>query len=93
MGVVPAFGGVSPPVAIVANLTGIAGTASTFLVLYPSDLVHVPKASDLNPNAHDVIDNLAIVSLSSSGSSAGDVGLYNGVGTINVTIDVSGWFQ
>lgn len=93
VGVVPALGGASSPVAIVANLTAIAGTASTVLVLYPSDAAHLPKASDLNPNAHDVIDNLAIVSLATTGSSAGDVNLYNAVGVINITLDVSGWFQ
>ena len=93
VGLVPAVGGISSPVAIVANLTGIAGTESTVLVLYPSDVSHLPKASDLNPSAHDVIDNLAIVSLATSGPSAGDVNLYNAVGVINATLDVAGWFQ
>ncbi len=93
VGLVPAVGGTSSPVAIVANLTGIAGTESTVLVLYPSDVSHLPKASDLNPSAHDVIDNLAIVSLATSGPSAGDVNLYNAVGVINATLDVAGWFQ
>jgi YVTN family beta-propeller protein len=93
VGLVPAFGGTSSPVAVVANLTGIAGTASTVLVLYPSDVSHLPKASDLNPSAHDVIDNLAIVSLATSGPSAGDVNLYNADGNINATLDVAGWFQ
>jgi hypothetical protein len=54
---------------------------------------HLPKASDLNPSAHDVIDNLAVVSLATSGPSAGDVNLYNSVGTINEILDVAGWFQ
>jgi YVTN family beta-propeller protein len=93
VGVLPALGGASSPVAIVANLTGIAGTASTVLVLYPSDAAHIPKASDLKPNAHDVIDNLAIVSLATTGPSAGDLNLTNALGVINVTLDVSGWFQ
>jgi hypothetical protein len=33
------------------------------------------------------------VSLATSGPSSGDVNLYNGVGTINATLDVAGWFQ
>lgn len=89
----PALGGASPPVAIVANLTGVAGTASTVLVLYPSDATSRPKSADLNPSAHDVIDNLAIASLATSGTSSGDVNLYNYVGTINAILDVAGWFQ
>lgn len=90
---VPALGGASTPVAVVGNLTGIAGTASTFLILYPSDDMHLPKASDLNPSAHDVIDNLAIVSLATTGPSSGDVDLYSAAGTINATLDIAGWFQ
>ncbi|MFI5287676.1 MAG: hypothetical protein ACHQ4F_15355, partial [Candidatus Dormibacteria bacterium] len=93
VGVVPALGGAASPVAIVANLTGIVGTASTFLILSPSDTAHVPKASDLNTSANDVIDDLAIVGLATTGPSSGDVNLYNALGAINATLDVDGWFQ
>ncbi len=92
-GVLPALGGASTPVAIVANLTAVAGTASTVLVLYPSDATSRPRASDLNPRVHEVIDNLAIVALASSGPSAGDVDVYNSTGTVNTILDVAGWFQ
>ena len=47
--------------------------------------------TDLNPSAHDVIDNPALVSVA-TGPSAGDVNLYHGVGTINAILDVAGWF-
>ena len=90
--VVPARGASTNPVAVVANLTGVAGTASTYLALYPSDATHT--SSDLNPTAHDVIANLAIVGLSTTaGKSPGDVNLYNSLGTINAILDVAGWFQ
>jgi len=92
--VVPAVGGSTKPVAVVANLTGVAGTASTFLELYPSDAAHRPGSSDLNPSLHDVIANLAVVGLSTTtGLSPGDVSLYNSVGSINAILDVAGWFQ
>jgi hypothetical protein len=81
---------------VVANLTGVAGTASTFLELYPSDAAHRPGSSDLNPSIHDVIANLAVVQLSTTsgaGFSPGDVSLYNSVGSINAILDVAGWFQ
>jgi IPT/TIG domain len=91
--VVPAFAGFAKAVAVVANLTGVAGTASTFLELYPSDAAHRPGSSDLNPAAHDVIANLAVVSLSKTAPTSGFVNLYNSVGSINAILDVAGWFQ
>jgi len=90
---VPAFLG-AQPAAVVANLTGVAGTQSTFLELFPSDDAHQPNASDLNPIAHDVIANLAVVGLAQTpGATQGDVDLYNSVGDINAILDVAGWFQ
>ena len=80
------------PVAVVANLTGVAGTANTVFILYPSDKA-APRSSDLNPSARQVIANLAIVGLSTSGSTNGDVSLYNAAGDINAVLDVAGWFQ
>jgi hypothetical protein len=93
--VTPAVGGAAAPVAIVGNLTGILGTASTFLELYPADAPSRPGSSDLNPAAHDVIANLDVVALATSttGLIDGNVELFNSVGTINVVIDVAGWFQ
>jgi hypothetical protein len=79
------------PVAVVANLTGIAGTANTVFILYPSDKA-APRSSDLNPSAHQVIANLAIVGLSTT-TSDGDISLYNAAGDINAVLDVAGWFQ
>jgi hypothetical protein len=81
------------PAAIVANLTGISGTANTVFILYPSDKAR-SGTSDLNPSAHQVIANLAIVGLSTTPSTNnGDVSLYNAVGDINAVLDVAGWFQ
>lgn len=89
---VPAFLS-AQPAAVVANLTGIAGTQSTYLELYPGDHAQ-PEASDLNPAARDVIANLAIVGIGqAAGATQGDVYLYNGLGDINAILDVAGWFQ
>ncbi len=82
-----------PPLAVVANLTGIAGSAATYLTLYPSDVTPHPIASDLNPSAGQVIGDLAITSLAQTGSTVGNDNLYNAVGTINAVLDVAGWFQ
>ena len=82
----------SPPVAVVVNLTAVAGSASTYFTLYPSNVAH-PRASDLNPVAGEVIANLSIVGIAQTGSAAGEVSLYNAAGTINAILDVAGWFQ
>jgi hypothetical protein len=89
----PATGGSTLPVAVVANLTGVSGTVSTYFTLYPSDVAHRPLASDLNPGAGKAVANLAIVALATTGGSTGDVDLYNAVGDINAVLDVAGWFE
>jgi outer membrane protein assembly factor BamB len=91
--VVPAEGGSVQPVAVVANLTGIAGTAATVFTLYPSDESPKPKASDLNPSAGEVIANLAVVGLATTGVDNGNVALFNAEGNIDAVLDVAGWFQ
>ena len=83
----------APPIAVVANLTGVAGSSGTYFTLYPSDANPKPTASDLNPSAGEVIANLAITSLAQTGSGIGNVDLYNAVGSINAILDVAGWFQ
>jgi outer membrane protein assembly factor BamB len=90
--VVPAEGGSATPVAVVANLTGVAGSANTVFTLYPSDSTR-PRASDLNPSAGQVIANLAIVGIATTGNEIGEVSLFNGVGNIDAILDVAGWFQ
>lgn len=77
--------------AIVANLTAVAGSAATFLSLYPSDVAR-PQISDINVVAGQVQDNLAAVQLSAGGT-PGDFNIFNSVGSINAVIDVEGWFQ
>jgi hypothetical protein len=84
----PAAGGSSPPVAVIANITAVDGTASTFFTLYPAS-GSPPLASDLNVSNGQNRANLAIIGLSASG----DVDLYNDLGTINAILDIAGWFQ
>jgi YVTN family beta-propeller protein len=84
-------GGSNPPLAVVANVTAVAGTATTFFTLFPSDASQ-PVASDLNPRPGDVVANLAFVGIA-TGSPSGDVSLYNQAGGINAILDVAGWFQ
>jgi len=87
----PAAGGSSPPVAVIANVTAVFGTAYTFFTLYPSD-VSLPNASDLNVGSGENTANLSIVKLATTGASAGDLDLFNDQGSINAIVDIEGWF-
>jgi hypothetical protein len=91
---IPAVG-IPPTVeAVIANLTAIAPTTKTVLILYPADLAHAPNASDLNVEAGAVLPNLAVVQLDTSvGPFDGEVSLYNSAGSVNAVIDIEGWFQ
>ena len=58
---IPAVGGATTAVAVIANLTAIAPTASTFLALYPANLTKHPNASDINVGPGQVLPNLVVV--------------------------------
>jgi IPT/TIG domain len=91
---VPAFGGATTVVAIIANLTGVAPTAATYLALYPANLSSPPGVSDLNLGVGAVVPNLAVVTVDTTGDAHdGDVYLYNGAGSVNAILDLEGWFQ
>ncbi len=88
----PTAGGTSPPAAVIANVTAVFGTASTYFTLYPSD-VSLPNASDLNVGSAQNTPNLVIVQLATTGANAGAVNLFNDQGSINAIVDVAGWFE
>jgi hypothetical protein len=79
------------PLAIVANMTAVSGSGATFLSAYPAD-VALPNASDINAGIGQNLPNLIVTKLA-TGSPTGDIDVYNNVGTIDVIIDVCGWFQ
>ena len=82
----------SGPVAIIANLTAVSGSQPTYLTIYPADVSPKPNASDVNLNPSLALPNLVVVGLA-SGVHAGDVNLFNAMGSINAVLDVDGWFQ
>jgi hypothetical protein len=90
---IPAAGGSTPPVAVIANVTAASGTSFTYFTLYPADSTSVPNASDLNVDAYQNTPNLSIVQLASTGVSAGAIDLYNNLGNIDAIVDVAGWFE
>ena len=93
-GGVPASGASHPALAVIANLTAIAPSSATYLTLYPANLTTTPGVSDLNVNPGEVLPNLAVVQIDTTGDAHdGDVDLFNAAGDVNAVIDIEGWFQ
>jgi hypothetical protein len=82
--VVPPHRGIA---AVVANLTGIAPSAATFVTAYPAHRAR-PTASCLNLVAQEVRANLAVVAVSREGR----VRLYNAAGWVHLALDVFAMF-
>jgi hypothetical protein len=82
----------SGPVAIIANLTAVAGTQPTYLTMYPADVSPKPNASDLSVHPGIAVPNLVVVGLA-SGAHPGDLNLFNAMDSINAVLDVDGWFK
>ena len=88
--------------AAVLNLTGVAGTKSTVLTVFPTNssgtcaynASHAPPFSTLNLAAGEVRANRVMVQLGPAVTGGADtsVCVYNATGTINVLLDANGWF-
>jgi YD repeat-containing protein len=83
-GGVPATGAAAAVLSVVATDT----SAVSFLTVWPSDSPQ-PGASTLNWSANQTVSNLATVKLAADGT----IKLYNLAGTVNVVIDVNGWYS
>ena len=76
--------------AAVLNVTEVYGSASSLLTVYPYG-TRKPNASNLNFAAHTVIANLVTVTLGAH-LGQGWIDIYNALGTVNVVVDVEGYF-
>jgi hypothetical protein len=84
--------------AAVLNLTAVNGTAGTFLTVYPPISTGgtpscgvPPTASNLNVAAGATQPNRVIAPVLQAGG-AGYVCVFNHLGTVNVVVDVGGWY-
>jgi hypothetical protein len=71
---------------VVVNLTAVSPTLGTFLTVFPA--TPRPLVSDLNPAAGDVKGNLVVAKLSPTGT----ISIYNNAGSVDVVVDVLGWY-
>ncbi|MGD1033729.1 MAG: glycoside hydrolase domain-containing protein [Candidatus Dormibacteria bacterium] len=72
---------------VVLNVTAIAGSATTYLTVFPTGYA-LPNASSINVDEATNQANLVVVAL----GAGGQVSLYNAQGSINVAVDVEGYF-
>jgi hypothetical protein len=77
--------------AVVLNVTAVSGSQDTYLALFPAGGA-VPTASTLNANPQQVIANLTTVALGPSGGNPGYVNIFNAAGTIDIVVDVEGYY-
>ena len=82
---VPASGATG--VVLNVTVTNPSGAPGSYLTLYPSDAAR-PTASNLNFVSGQTVPNRVMVKLSSSGQ----VAVFNAAGSVNVIIDVAGWY-
>jgi hypothetical protein len=78
--------------AVVFNLTAIAPTANTVLTAYAGGSTR-PTASNVNLVAGAVVPNRVIVPVPADCTAPNcTVTIYNSVGSVNVAVDIDGWF-
>ncbi|MFN2625255.1 MAG: hypothetical protein ABR520_04110 [Mycobacteriales bacterium] len=73
---------------VVLNVTVVAPTRTTHLVVFPSGTAR-PETSSVNASAHTTAANAVTV----RPSEAGDVTVYNAAGNTHVLVDVSGYYR
>lgn len=82
--------------AAVLNVTGVVGSVSTYVSVYPpasNGTCGAPHVSTLNILANAVEANRVMVALGPGPSGPGTaVCVFSAVGTINVVLDANGWF-
>ncbi len=72
---------------LVANVTATAGTAGSFVTVYP-DGVARPNSSNLNFGPGETIPNLVTVKLAANGK----IDLYNALGNVDLIADAVGYY-
>jgi hypothetical protein len=74
--------------AVVVNLTGVSSNQSTFLTVFPGP--GIPETSDLNLVANEIRANLVVATVNPV---TGDISVYNNTGSLDVIVDVQGWYS
>lgn len=81
---IPATANIS---AVVVNLTAVTPSTGTYLSAYAFGTT-LPNASNLNPANGETVANRVIVAVGSNG----EISIYNSLGTVQVVVDVDGYY-
>ena len=73
--------------AVVVNITATDTTSPSYLTVYPGGTL--PLASSLNWTAGETVPNLVVATLSATGS----LTVYNDQGSLDLVVDVLGWYS
>jgi hypothetical protein len=75
--------------AVVTNVTAAHGTQASFLTVYPAGVPAMPTASNVNFTAGQAVANRVTVGV----GTGGQIEVYNHAGTVNVDVDVDGYYS
>lgn len=84
---VPSTTSGAPPSAVVLNVTATNPSSSSFITVHPGGAL--PVISDLNVVGGVTVANLVVVQLNPDGT----VTIYNQQGSVDVVVDVEGWYS
>ena len=73
--------------AVTVNLTAINSTVESFLTAYPAG-ANRPETSSVNFRRGEIVPNSAVLGV----GAGGDIEIYNHTGTVDVVLDVTGYF-
>jgi hypothetical protein len=76
--------------AVVFNLTAIGASQRTVLTAFAGGTAR-PIASNVNVEANETVPNRVIVPVTCSGGNC-TVSIWNSVGSVNIAVDLNGWF-
>ena len=84
---VPTMTAATPPSAVALNVTAVNPSSASFLTIYPNS--PLPVISDLNMTPGVVVPNQVVVKLNPNGT----ITIYNQSGSVDVVVDVEGWYS
>jgi hypothetical protein len=88
------FGVPHDATALLTGLVAVSGTAVSYLEVYPGATPPASPTSTLNSSAGRTVANAAVANLGAPKSAgAGQFGIYNDAGTVQVVADLFGYFR
>jgi Abnormal spindle-like microcephaly-assoc'd, ASPM-SPD-2-Hydin len=85
-GPVPPMGSATTPQAVVLNVTVTNPSSASYLTVFPDGAP--PLSSDLNFTPRQTVPNMVVVKVASDGT----IKLFNAYGTVDVIVDLVGWY-